>query len=24
MQFNVFLIVMSITYIALGFWLGWF
>jgi len=24
MQFNIFLIVMSILYISLGFWLGWF
>ena len=24
MQFNIFLIVMSIAYISLGFWLGWF
>jgi len=24
MQFNIFLIVMSVVYIGLGFWLGWF
>jgi len=24
MQFNIFLITMSILYIGLGFWLGWF
>jgi len=24
MQFNIFLVVMSILYIGLGFWLGWF